>query len=1453
MKPIITRISLRYLLSFVLIFMMHSAFAAYDKTVAKDGSGDYLTVQAAVDAAPTGLTSPYRIFIKNGKYVENVIIPSNKPFIQFVGESVNNTIISFNNFNGKAIPGGGGTTYGTSNSATVIVNATDFSAMNITFENTTGDAPQALAINVNNDRCSFKNCRFLGGQDTLLANNNGLRQYYLNCYVDGVVDFIFGNARAVFDHCVIYPKDRKDNLANSYITAANTKSPEPYGFVFRDCEITANTGVTKYVLGRPWQNETAFDFASKSRNQTAFLNTKIGTSVNPVGWAIWDAGTDVSLINYGEYQSKNPDGTATDVSQRISWSKQFDATQAAVYSDANLFAGWNPTAVFEDGATYAAPLVVSNFAGTKGATTTPFKWNISWPISGVQYDVYRSTDNGVNFSIINTQTSATSNVNFNYTATNPPPGQSYQYYVKATKATYSDYASDIVTISSVPTITVTGSLGAFLQGLGTPSTSQSYTVSAVDLTTDIIITPPSGYEISSNGGTNWFTAANPIHLTPVSGAVASTIISVRLNASSAATYSGNITHTSTGAVTINQAVTGTVQSSALIVSTPLINWPLTTDNVDNSSVRAVGIVATVPVLNNLYASTGSTITAYSTAHGQAFGASSTTDGSWTTASGGPGGTLGRTFYEEFTVTSDATHIVRVDSIILASSFYNTSSNTKLAVSYSTDNFATINEVTGGSAGGTALLSSANGAFTTPILLANETSSTSVIYRLALNSSSGVSLAANSTLKIRLYFSCGSTGVPRYGKIKDLTFKGESSIAPVSGDFRSYQSGDWTALSTWERYDGTSWINPAPNYPVYNNSGKTTILNGHTVTVSSTLANGSGYIHLTTVKLGSQLIVNSGANLLLANDGDANTIDLLVNGDMNINGTFGTNGSCAIEVGGKLVNSNAISLNGTDVFTVESSGVYQHNANSPNAPTATWKTGSTFLITGLISSQTDIFKSTINYANIIWDNQGELSGKYYAIRGNLTSTNVLGKFTVKSTGATYITLFNADGTMTFPDGYEQTGGQVLVRENGTVNGTFNIGKDFMVSGGTFESNSAATFTINLTGAASKYSYNDATNKLINLKIGLAGSYTLQSPLNTGTLALSGTGKITLGSNNLTVSTITGGSSDAYVITNGLGKLKVNNVGATNVIFPIGTSATSYSPVTINNAGTTDNFSVSVQNTFDNALTDASKAVTKQWNITEDVVGGSNATVSLGWLTGDQGAGFNPASATSMFHYTGGNWDSNTATISGAGTTASPYLATASGYTSFSPFGVGNPTALPLDLISFKAKLVKSLSATVQLDWRTTNEINTSKFEIERSIDGVSFIKIGTISSFNTAGIHDYNFVDYNPATGTAYYRLNQIDLNGANKYSNVETVNNAGNISLSVYPNPVSTVLNVIHPKANDGASLNIVNINGQKLYTIGVNKESSKTSTDISKLSTGTYFIMFDNGNEQSVLKFIKN
>lgn len=780
----------------------HIATAQYDLTVAQDGTGNHTTVQAAINAAPTGRTTPYKILIKKGRYREKISIPSNKPFIYLIGEDVGTVTLSWDDYSGKPMPGGG--TFGTSNSATVTFNAPDCAALNITFENTTGDAPQALAINVNATRCAFKNCRFLGGQDTVLTNGGGNLQYFKNCYIDGVVDFIFGAAVAVFDSCIIYPKTRLDNLSGSYITAANTPAGQNYGYVFRDCVMPNNRGTTTYVLGRPWQNDGTSN--PPSNTKTVFINTTMSAVVKPQGWDVWNSNTNTSIIYYAEYRSRRFDSSLVDVSQRVAWSFQLTPTEAASYTLTNIFGSWNPCAAFADNCSYIpTPLVTSNFRGVKGVTNSTFTWNISWPIAGVKYEIFRSTDRQ-SFTKVAEQTSPNNvDVNYNYSEPIPAPGLTYYYYVWSTKSGFTSHSSDTIAISSTPTITRTGTIGSFLQGLGTPSAAQTYTISGVNLLNSVSINAPAGFEISING-TTWNNSSIPIVLTQdANGNIANTTIHVRLNATTAGAYSGNIVHTSTGAATVNFAIAGTVQTDPLLVSQTLIHWPLTANNVDDASVRSTGVIATVPTFNRLFSSNGTTVAAvpaYSTTHGQAFGASSNGDGSWGTSSPvlGPGGNLNRTFYEEFTITAANNASVRVDSLIVTSSFYNTSSNTRLAVVYSKSAFVNDSaNISGGiGADGLSMVFSPNGTFTNAVALPNQTTATTTNYRFALNGATGVSLAANETLTIRLYFSCGSTSSGRYGKLKDVIAKGlvSNSLPANIIQFSANTSKDFVQLN-WQ--------------------------------------------------------------------------------------------------------------------------------------------------------------------------------------------------------------------------------------------------------------------------------------------------------------------------------------------------------------------------------------------------------------------------------------------------------------------------------------------------------------------------------------------------------------------------------------------------------------------------------------------------------------------------------
>lgn len=757
---------LSYLLVILCCLVTTRVSATYI-VVDKNGTGQYTTVQAAIDNAPVA-TSPATadtIFIKDGRYKEKITIPSNKPYIVMIGESVANTILTYDDGASTIV---NGAPLGTQNSASFTINANDFTALNITFVNSFGDGSQGVTVLANADRVAFKNCRFLGNQDTLYIKGAGTpKHYFRNCYIDGNVDFIFGSSIAVFDSCVIYGKV-KPGITSTYIAAPNTPAGQSYGLVFRGCQVTGNTTAGYYYLGRPWQ----------AAPRATYLSSRVyNNMILPAGWSSNSAGSaTIGDAYFEEYQTRYHSGALVDVTQRIAGTTQLTATAAAGYTLANMFGTWDPCPLVGCGS-FTPSIAIANIKATKGPVLDTIRWNISWPVTGVQYQLYRSTDS-INFSPVTSQViTATDDTtwNFEFRDAIPPQGSIYWYYVKGTKTGYATYNSDIVKISSAPTILTTGTFTAFTQYIGGPSGPQTYTVSGTDLTANVNVTAPANYQVSSDGGTTYNTS---VTLTPASGTLASTTLYVRLNAGAIGNSTGNLVHTSTGAVSVNIPLTGATLPQPTIVSNVLEYWPLTADNLDSAAVRDTNIVPTTPTLSKLYLSTATAVTtipAYSATYGQALGASSTADGAWGTAAGGPGGNLNRAYYEQFTIKATTGDSLRVDSLILNAAFYQTSSNTKLAVVYSRSNFVSDStDVSGGLGLGIPLLNTANGSFANPVLLANQSTGPTNNYRLALNSIDGVKVDTGGTLTIRLYFSCSSTSNGRYGMLKNVMIKGKTT-------------------------------------------------------------------------------------------------------------------------------------------------------------------------------------------------------------------------------------------------------------------------------------------------------------------------------------------------------------------------------------------------------------------------------------------------------------------------------------------------------------------------------------------------------------------------------------------------------------------------------------------------------------------------------------------------------
>lgn len=294
----------------------------FDYVVAKDGSGDFTTIQSAIEACKAFPYDRIRILIKNGVYHEKVFIPSWNTKISLIGENKDSTIITYNDYFQKIDKGRNSTFY----TSTFFVQGNDFYAENLTIENSSGRAGQAVALSVEADRCSFSNCKFLGNQDTLYLAGENYRQYFFDCYIEGTTDFIFGEATALFEKCTIKCK------SDSYITAASTPEKVAYGFVFKDCTIEAAPGIKNVYLGRPWRKYA----------KVVFIDCRMGSFIKPEGWSNWQNTDNYKTVFYAE---RNSSGGGANILQRVSWSHQLTEIQAAKYNAKNIFSGikgWEP-------------------------------------------------------------------------------------------------------------------------------------------------------------------------------------------------------------------------------------------------------------------------------------------------------------------------------------------------------------------------------------------------------------------------------------------------------------------------------------------------------------------------------------------------------------------------------------------------------------------------------------------------------------------------------------------------------------------------------------------------------------------------------------------------------------------------------------------------------------------------------------------------------------------------------------------------------------------------------------------------------------------------------------------------------------------------------------------------------------------------------------------------------
>lgn len=286
--------------------------------VARDGTGEFRTIDEAIEVCRAFMDYHKVIYIKKGTYKEKLVIPQWLQNIELCGEDRDKTIITYDdhaNINKM----------GTFRTYTLKVEANDITLKNITIENNSARLGQAVALHTEGDRLVFINCRFIGHQDTIYTGMPYTRLYFKGCYICGTTDFIFGPSTAWFEDCTI------ESLVNSYVTAASTPADAAYGYIFNNCRLIAKENVDKVYLGRPWRDY----------GYTLFMNCELGTHIRPEGWHHWEKHRE-QTARYLEYNNR---GIGAQTQQRVPWSRQLSKKEAQQITPERIFArqdNWNP-------------------------------------------------------------------------------------------------------------------------------------------------------------------------------------------------------------------------------------------------------------------------------------------------------------------------------------------------------------------------------------------------------------------------------------------------------------------------------------------------------------------------------------------------------------------------------------------------------------------------------------------------------------------------------------------------------------------------------------------------------------------------------------------------------------------------------------------------------------------------------------------------------------------------------------------------------------------------------------------------------------------------------------------------------------------------------------------------------------------------------------------------------
>lgn len=314
--------------SLLIVLLLFSSFLVaeeikHDIVVDRNGRGHFRTIQQALDSVrafdPAGTMT---IFVRNGVYKEKLVSHTHVCNVRLIGEDKEKTIITYDdhaNINKM----------GTFKTYTFLIRGNDITLENLTIENSSLPLGQAVSLHLEGDRIIVKNCRILGNQDTIYTGRDTQRHYFVDCYIEGTTDFIFGPSTSWFENCIIHCKK------SSYITAASTPENVEFGYIFNNCKVTTADEKVKMFFGRPW----------RAYAMTLFMNTELPEGIQPQGWHNWGKTENEATARYMEY---NNTGKGADTSARVPWAKILTKKEAQKYTLENVMRGcdnWNPLTV----------------------------------------------------------------------------------------------------------------------------------------------------------------------------------------------------------------------------------------------------------------------------------------------------------------------------------------------------------------------------------------------------------------------------------------------------------------------------------------------------------------------------------------------------------------------------------------------------------------------------------------------------------------------------------------------------------------------------------------------------------------------------------------------------------------------------------------------------------------------------------------------------------------------------------------------------------------------------------------------------------------------------------------------------------------------------------------------------------------------------------------------------